>query len=220
MKKTLIIIGNGPLPGDLSRQVDGADFVVRFNEPKKSIGMSGTRTDLLILATSGKPAQRRLTDPAFLQTPTFRAAREVMLAYHPSIIRRYHPKPNILSRLKGRQSDWTHETIEVVGNAGKEIRIMPPQFYLEGCKELGVREENLDRVFPSTGFFGIWHMLKQCPAVDWNVLLCGFSWEGWKRHAWADERTWVERKVATGRIQLIEEEMAERETQSLSEHLA
>jgi hypothetical protein len=28
----------------LSADIDGSDFVVRFNEPKSSIGMSGTKT--------------------------------------------------------------------------------------------------------------------------------------------------------------------------------
>src|SRR5690606_12146907 len=204
MKKTLIIVGNAPLPRDLSAEVDAADFVVRFNEPKQSIGMSGTRTDLLMLATSSKPMQRRLRDPGFVQTPTFKAAKEVMLAYHPSTIRKYHPRPNFLSRLKGRRGDWTLQTIEVVGSAGKEIRIMPPQFYLAGCKELGVTEENIRKVFPSTGFFGIWYMLEKCPQESWDVKICGFTWEGWKRHAWGDERSWVEQKVKSGRISLIQ----------------
>lgn len=204
MKKTLIIVGNAPLPRDLSAEVDAADFVVRFNEPKQSIGMSGTRTDLLMLATSSKPMQRRLRDTGFVQTPTFKAAKEVMLAYHPSIIRKYHPRPNFLSRLKGRRGDWTMQTVEVVGSAGKEIRIMPPQFYLAGCKELGVTEENISKVFPSTGFFGIWYMLEKCPQESWDVKICGFTWEGWKRHTWGDERSWVEQKVESGRISLIQ----------------
>lgn len=201
MKKTLIIVGNAPLARDLSAEVDAADFVVRFNEP---IGMSGTRTDLLMLATTSKPMQRRLSDPSFLQTPTFKAAKEVMLAYHPSIIRKYHPVPNFLSRLKGRRSDWTMQTIEIIGSAGKEIRIMPPQFYLAGCRELGIAEENLSKIFPSTGFFGIWYMLGKCPEESWNVKICGFTWEGWKRHAWGDERSWVEQKIKSGRISLIQ----------------
>ena len=148
--------------------------------------------------------QRRLRDPDFLQTPTFKAAKEVMLAYHPSIIRKYHPRPNFLSRLKGRRSDWTMQTIEIIGSAGKEIRIMPPQFYLAGCKELGIAEENLSKTFPSTGFFGIFYMLGKCPHESWNVKICGFTWEGWKRHAWGDERSWVEQKVKSGRISLIQ----------------
>ncbi|MFQ0813816.1 hypothetical protein AVM02_18665 [Brucella anthropi] len=203
MKKTLVIVGNAPLPRNLSAEVDAADFVVRFNEPKQSIGMSGTRTDILMLATSSKPMQRRLRDPGFVQTPTFKAAEEVMLVYHPSIIRKYHPRPNILSRLKGRRRDWTMQTIEIVGSAGKKICIMPPQFYLAGCTELGVTEENISKVFPSTGFFGIWYMLGNCPEDGWDVKICGFTWEGWKRHSWADERSWVEHKVQSGRISII-----------------
>ena len=47
-------------------------------------------------------------------------------------------------------------------------------------------------------------MLGQCPQESWDVMLCGFTWKGWKRHAWADERAWVEQKVASGRIRVIE----------------
>ncbi len=202
-RKTAIIVGNGKLQRDLSQIVDSAEFTMRFNEPKTSIGMSGSRTDILMLAASSKPMQRRLTDPAFLTSATFKAAREVVLAYHPDIIRLYHPKPNFLSRLKGRRSDWTMRTIELVGAAGKEIRIMPPQFYIEGCAELGVTESRMRQLFPSTGFFGIRYALSQLPADEWDVKLCGFSWEGWKRHAWLDERRWVADRIASGRISLL-----------------
>jgi hypothetical protein len=204
MRKTAIIIGNGALQRDLSGLVDAADFVVRFNEPKMSIGMSGTRTDLLVLATSSKPMQRRLADPDFVRSPTFLAARLVMLAYHPSIIRKYHPRPNILSRLKGRRADWTAQTIEKIGAAGKEIRIMPPQFYIDGCAELGLSEAGMHSAFPSTGYFGIRHVLQTHARADWQVQICGFSWQGWKRHAWMDERQWVEERVADGSIGILE----------------
>ena len=30
--------------------------------------------------------------------------------------------------------------------------------------------------------------------------IAGFSWQGWQRHAWADERSWLERKVAERNI--------------------
>jgi hypothetical protein len=202
-RKTAIIVGNGELTRDLSEIVDSAQFAMRFNEPKASIGMSGSRTDILMLAASSKPMQRRLTDPNFLASATFKAAKEVVLAYHPEIIRKYHPKPNFLSRLKGRRSDWTMRTIELVGAAGKEIRVMPPQFYIDGCSELGVPERRMCEVFPSTGFFGIRYVLSLLPAREWDVKLCGFSWEGWKRHAWLNERSWVEDRIASGRVSVL-----------------
>jgi hypothetical protein len=51
-RKTAIIVGNGELTRDLSEIVDSAQFAMRFNEPKASIGMSGSRTDILMLAAS------------------------------------------------------------------------------------------------------------------------------------------------------------------------
>lgn len=202
-RRTAIIVGNGQLAEDLSPVVDAADFVLRFNEPKLSAGLSGTRNDLLMLATSSKPMQRRLDDPAFFTSQTFEAAKSVMLVYHPAILRTYHPKPNILSRLRGRRSDWTEQTIERVGAAGKEIRIMPPQFYKAGCAELGLTEAAMHRIFPSTGFFGVLYCLRNFPAEMWDIKLCGFSWEGWKRHSWDGERQWVENHVASRRLVLL-----------------
>jgi hypothetical protein len=103
MKKRLFVVGNGPLPEDLSARVDASDHVIRFNEPKASIGMSGTKTDWLFLNNTGKPMQRRLADPAYPVSPIVRAADLVFFVYHPRIIRQHVMKPNILSRLKGRR---------------------------------------------------------------------------------------------------------------------
>jgi hypothetical protein len=202
-RKTAVIIGNGKLHRDLSGFVDDAEFVMRFNEPNLSSGMSGTRTDMLMLAASSKVMRRRLVDPVFLDGAAFKAVREVVLVYHPDIIRKYHPKPNILSRLRGRRADWTMQAIDLIGGAGKEIRIMPPQFYLDGCAALGVSGPRMREVFPSTGFLGICHVLSNFRAGEWDVKLCGFTWEGWKRHAWQDERRWVEDQIASGRIGML-----------------
>lgn len=200
----MVIVGNGPLSRDLSEHVDTADFVIRFNEPKMSIGMSGSKTDRLIMANSGKPMQRRINDATLIASPIFQAAGELMFAYHPQIIARYFPRPNMLSRLKGRRTDWTLPALQKFGAAGKEIRIMPMQFYERGCRELGLPAAMMHKVFPSTGYFGIWHALEHYPAETWRIEVCGFTWQGWQRHAWADERKWVAEKVEQGRIVLVE----------------
>jgi hypothetical protein len=48
-RKRLFVVGNGPLPFDMAESVDASDHVVRFNEPKASIGMSGTKTNWLFV---------------------------------------------------------------------------------------------------------------------------------------------------------------------------
>ncbi len=202
-EKTLIIVGNAPLPRDLSAEVDAADFVVRFNEPKQSIGMSGTRTDLLMLATSSKPMQRRLRDPGFVQTPTFKAAKEVMLAYHPSIIRKYHPGPNFLSpQGKARRLDNANHRSRWFRRQGNPDHAAP---ILSGrVQRAGRNRREYKQSLSKHWLFGIWYMLGKCPEESWDVKICGFTWEGWKRHTWGDERSWVEQKVKSGRISLIQ----------------
>jgi hypothetical protein len=61
----------------------------------------------------------------------------------------------------------------------------------------------MHRIFPSTGYFGLYYCLQRFPADEWDIKLCGFSWEGWKRHSWDGERRWVETHVAGGRVSLI-----------------
>lgn len=193
--RQLFLVGNGPLPRDMTAEIDAADFVVRFNEPKASIGMSGTRTDWLFLNNSGKPMERRLKDPGYVVSPIVQAARTVIFTYHPITIDRYLIRPNILSRLKGRRSDWTDAALQMFGRAGKEVLILPPVFYEDGCRALGVPDDEMTRLFPSTGYFGIRYVLEHFSTADWQIHICGFTWEGWKRHAWMQERGWVEAQV-------------------------
>ena len=202
-RKTAIIIGNAKLERDLSAVVDDSQFVMRFNEPNLDGDMSGSRTDMLMLAASSKGLHRRMADPAFLENAALKSAKVLMLAYHPEVIRQYHPRPNIFQRLGGRRADWTMQTIELMGHAGKEIRIMPPQFYADGCSKLGIAGPRMHKVFPSTGFLGICYVLANFSASDWDIKLCGFGWQGWKRHDWENERAWVESKIAGGHIDMM-----------------
>lgn len=202
-RKTMYIVGNGPLASDLAGPINASDFVVRFNEPKASIGMSGTRTDILFLCNAGKPMERRLNDKTFVDSAIVRSAAQIILAYHPSIIRDYFPKPNVLSRLKGRRADWTMATIMALGMRGKATLVLPQSFYVEGCAELGVPQAQRGSVFPSTGYFGVYYILQKFDPRDWTIFLCGFNWAGWKRHSWADERGWITRKAGGGLIDII-----------------
>ncbi|WP_313958393.1 hypothetical protein [Chelativorans salis] len=202
VRKRAFIVGNGSLPFDMSERVDASDHVVRFNEPKKSIGMSGTKTKWLFVANSGKPMQRRLNDPNYPTSPIVRAADMVFFLYHPTIIRNYFIQPNFLSRLKGRRGDWTQDALAMFGEAGKTVAILPPTYYEEGCAELGLTSAMLTSVFPSSGYFGIRYALERLPAEEWDVEIAGFSWQGWKRHAWGDEQAWVKQKVGERSIRI------------------
>lgn len=203
-KKRLFIVGNGPLPHDMSERVDASDHVVRFNEPKASIGMSGTKTSWLFVCNTGKPMQRRLNNPNYPSSPIVQAAEMVFLVNHPISVKKYGLQPKFLSRLKGRRAEWTWAALMMYGAAGKMVTVLPPTFYEESCLELGADAAIMleRRTFPSTGYFGIRFALARLPADRWDVEIAGFSWQGWQRHAWADERAWVEKKARERNIRI------------------
>ncbi|MBA3449220.1 MAG: glycosyltransferase family 29 protein [Pseudaminobacter sp.] len=188
----LAIVGNGPVADGLAEQIDASDMVIRFNEPAGGPDRIGIRTDILFLMNSGKSMQARLSTPDFWRSPYFAGASRVILPYHPSIIAKYHPRPNILSRLKGRKADWTAETLEMCGKAGKQAIVLPPEFYEESCEALGIAPAARNRVFPSSGFLGIRYALLELATPPEDIALYGFSWQGWKRHDWGAERAWSE----------------------------
>jgi hypothetical protein len=192
------IVGNGPIAEGRAAEIDSSDLVVRFNESLNPLDRTGTKTDLLFLANSGKHMQARLTDPAYMAFAVVQNAPKIILPYHPTIIARYHPKPNMISRLMGRRADWTAPAIDYFGRAGKEIAVLPPQFYEECCEELRINAAERHRVFPSTGFIGIRYVLKVVNAEPSAITLFGFTWEGWKRHAWDAEREWIAAHLPPG----------------------
>jgi hypothetical protein len=48
-----------------------------------------------------------------------------------------------------------------LGAIGKTCIVFPASFYMEGCRELGLPEDRMESVFPSTGYFGIFHILRE-----------------------------------------------------------
>jgi hypothetical protein len=198
--KRLSIIGNGPLPPDVSGRIDASDAVIRFNNPVHPTNEAGSRTDILFVVNSGKTMQVRLQEPGFLTSPYFVTARQIILPYDPEIIHKYHPKPNPLSKLKGRRADWTEPAKVMFERAGKNVTVLPASFYEDCCEELEIAERERSRLFPSTGFIGIRYGIQTFPPPEWVVEVFGFSFEGWKRHAWEAESRWVARALTDGAI--------------------
>lgn len=196
----VVIVGNGPVEPGLAQSIDSADIVIRFNEPSNLPERIGTKTDILFLMNSGKTMQARLANPAYWQSPLVQNAKKIVLPYHPSIIQELHPKPNLLSRLKGRKADWTAETLQKIKACGKSAKVLPAEFYFETCRVLGIKEANLKSVFPSSGLLAIRYAIEEFKPHRSTIEFCGFSWEGWKRHAWTSEQDWITGQITTGNV--------------------
>lgn len=198
-KRRLVVVGNADLPRDFSEQIDTADYVLRFNRPRLLDGWSGSKTSCLMMCNSGKPMQEKLKDQSFIEYKFFQQAELITLVYHPDIMKAYFKPPHLASRLLNhRRLDWTDKAIKMFGGSGKDIVIKSAQFYLDACAEIGIKGEGLKEWFPSTGYLGIWDCLQHFDLSNWVIYLCGFTWQGWKHHAWSSEEKWVRARIAEG----------------------
>lgn len=204
-KKRLVIVGNGDMAHDLGASIDAADEVWRFNEPRDLAGKSGSKITKLFLCNSGKPMQSKLNNLAYLNSPFLKAVCNITFVYHPAIMRHYFKKPFFTARLlRKRKVDWTMEGIDVLGQLGKMVTIMPSQFYLAACNDIAIRDDDLYKKFPSTGYLALWMAIHDRSFQGWDVKLCGFGFEGWKRHQWDYEKEWVSARIQEGLLSFFE----------------
>jgi hypothetical protein len=206
--KRIVIVGNGPVEPGLAQTIDSADTVIRFNEANIQPDLTGSKTDILFLMNSGKSMQARLENPAYWQASFVKDAKEIILPYHPSIVRQYHPRPNLLSRLKGRKADWTDETVKKAESLGKHVTVLSAEFYYETCRILDISKDQLSSVFPSSGLLAIRSVIETQKAAPTQIQFCGFSWQGWKRHSWDNEQHWVSEQIRLGKISALSSKAA------------
>lgn len=196
----IVIVGNGPVEPGMADAIDSADTVIRFNEANIEPKLTGSKTDILFLMNSGKSMQARLENPSYWQESFVQDAKEIILPYHPSIVKQHHPRPNLLSRLKGRKADWTTETLKKVEALGKKATTLSAEFYYETCRLLEISDAELGSVFPSSGLLAIRYTIETLRSESTQIQFCGFSWQGWKRHSWSNEQHWVDEQVQLGKI--------------------
>jgi hypothetical protein len=112
-------------------------------------------------------------------------AETIVLPLNPIVIRNYHPRPNWIAWLRGQRWESTQAMLEVFGRT-KPVTVFPVDHYERCCEELGIFSESKKQVFPSSGFLATSWLMRKFPNAKINLF--GFSFQGWKRHAWERER--------------------------------
>lgn len=190
------VVGNGPVHPRLFDQIEKAKLIVRFNSPPPAHDYPNMRTDRLVISNSSKQTQKLLRSEAYLERQVFAGAKELLLPYHPDIIRQFMPKPNLFSWLKGRRADLTQACESVAQMSGKPVQILDALTYIEACEQLGITADRRQTTFPSSGMLAIFHILKHAQNFEMPVRLFGFGFSGWKHHDWSSEQRYVENLIS------------------------
>jgi len=181
----MAIIGNGPIRTDLSEFIDACDLVLRFNECKNYGIHSGRKIDILCINNTGAPAQRIVDGRMIRSASYYDSISEVWFPRNAEIHKKYAqavepPSPLI------EFVDWTDELIVSNELAAVTTQRFSGEFYGMVFHKLKNKTPE-PFVSPSTGFLAIEYVLSEPRFSEYEIILIGFSFQGWRGHPWKAE---------------------------------
>lgn len=194
--KRMVILGNAPMTMDMSEYIDSADLVVRFNECQNYGIGTGTRADILCINNFGQPAEEWIKYRTYQKLPFIGHIREVWLPRNASLLE--HRK-TVKDRHfdPSRFRDLGDELIDSNQLQDKTVVRFSNELNAQVLSELKALSSSQFRE-PSTGILAISYILSERRFDDYQKVMLGFTFEGWKGHPWSSEKALVEHRIAEG----------------------
>lgn len=157
------IVGNGPLSEACRKEIRGFELVARFNgmdnfQPGDPLTLVYLRLDPGTMSFHGMDVALRYRAPA------------IALVYEQKYADAAKTAEDFL---KGTPVLHIDEAFAGLSYPGDQLPYPP--------------YSDKDRRVPSTGFFGLHHIMNCCQTASLHVF--GFTWQGWQWHDWEYEKS-------------------------------
>ncbi len=202
MTKTIMIVGNGEIDPECAGQIDGADLVIRFNLCA-SVGNGGSKTDMIAVCNTGRPAKAMLESETWKNSAATRQASEICCVRDSARfaglrghLKSSHPE------LDDFCDDYTEGYRQFAVSTGKAFRAVPSSVHDDVDRDLAAFSPP-PYVVPSSGLIVIFDVLSRFEQGNARIVLAGFGHHGWQWHPFATERLLVEQLVAQGTLSRI-----------------
>nr|WP_132073684.1 Urease operon accessory protein [Sinorhizobium americanum] len=202
MGRRVMIVGNGEVPEGAAAAIDAADLVIRFNDCR-SVGRGGTRTDIVAVCNTGRPALAMLGGGRWKTSEPVRQAREIWsvrsaakFAAMRADLANTHPG------LDDFCDDYTTGFESFARLTGRRHRVVPPETH-ERLEQDLARFAPPPYVAPSSGLVVIADILSGIASAGDEIVLAGFGHTGWEWHPFAAERRYVDAHAAAGRLRRL-----------------
>lgn len=200
VERQVMIVGNGEIAAGAAASIDAADLVIRFNDCR-SMGTGGSRTDVVAVCNTGRPARAMLGSAEWRKSPAVAAASEIWSVRDPRKFAALrgplaisHPELNDFC------DDYTDQFAAFCQATGKR-HIVIDQSVHEGVDAAFAAYEPGAYVVPSSGMIVIAEVLLRRP--DDDIAITGFSHIGWDEHPFAAEKRLVDIYVSVGRLRRL-----------------
>lgn len=199
-KRTIMIVGNGEIAEGVAEEIDAADLIVRFNDCR-SMGAGGSRTDVVAVCNTGRPARAMLGSAEWRKSPAVASASEIWSVRDPKKFAALRA-PLALSHpeLGDFCDDYTDQFTAFCNATGKRHVVIDESVH-EGIDTALAAYEPGSYVVPSSGMVVIADVLLRYPGDD--IALTGFSHTGWDEHPFAAEKRLVDSYISLGRLRRL-----------------
>lgn len=188
MKKRIAIVGSAAIEKDESSQIDSCDLVVRFNNCKVYGGNSGKKLDILCINVGGAPACQMIAETTVLNSSFYSLISEIWIPIRVRVCQAHMMGLSVSDPRLGDR-DLSDEIIK----SNKLGHLPTVRFSMEFNIRVFVmlRERAASFVSPSTGFLAIQYVVDEPRFAEWDKLIFGFAFKGWKGHPFAAEEKLV-----------------------------
>jgi len=207
--KRIMIVGNGEIAQAAAAVIDASDRVIRFNDCPSFGGNGGSRTDVLAVCNTGRPAAAMLTSEDWMRSRPVQDCSEIWCVRDPGkfaamreSLRQTHPA------LDDFCDDYTSGFSALAADAGKLFYVIPTSVHDRLDRELDAHDAG-HYVSPSSGVMVIAHVLSAERFRGWDVQIAGFGHAGWEHHPFEAERLLVDAWVREGRLVRVGDDVAD-----------
>lgn len=207
VSRTIMIVGNGPVPDGAASVIDAADLVIRFNDCC-SCGAGGERTDIVAVCNTGRPALAMLGGGRWKSNAAVRQAREIWCVRAAEKFREL--RPQIEERhpeLDDLCDDYTDGFRAFAKATGRAFHTVPASTHESVDAEL-IHFHSGEYVVPSSGLIVIAEVLAHWRQPGDRVVLAGFGHAGWEWHPFAAEKELVGDYIRKGRLERLDPSIA------------
>jgi hypothetical protein len=199
MARVIMIVGNGDIAQEVAPAIDRADMVIRFNG-SRNFETAGSRTDVVAVCNTGRPAKAMLKDVAWRESVPVRDCAAIWSVRDPQKFKDI--KPDVLANfpdLVDFFDDCTEDFESFSAQRGKEHYVLPASIHDGVEKDLKAYQPER-YVVPSSGIMVMAHVLNDPAFAGDEIAFTGFSHQGWNGHPFEAERQLVNAYVAAGRL--------------------
>lgn len=191
--KKIFVVGNGSVKNDLSKIVDKADFVFRFNSMCNYNQNTGKKTDIWVQSSNRALINRLIEDPSQVELNTKIKIKEYLM----SDIKILFTTPNyfpIKKRfiIESERKERYESVIKFLTHYDLMCqRYEMIDFPVKYLFDLNPERWNLKHKCPSNGYLITRYLIDKDEYSGYEINLVGFTWEGWEGHPWEYEKKYL-----------------------------